>query len=165
MTQARGALLLLVALALLPLAAMASPTDPTWIGGIYDAADGDDEITLVLDMTAPGIGAAAEPVVQFWWSTDLMQPDATADQRPGSRHRERGPPDAAAMPSANLPATNPGHPISPGSSPLRSRPSTPTMSITPGGVRHGVGKARDGFATSGERVGHTEYILAFSWFP
>jgi hypothetical protein len=162
-TRAGGALLLLVALLLLPIAAMASPTDPTWIGGVYDAADGDDEIALVLEIAAPGLAAAAEPAFQLWWSADLMQPAGTAELRPGTLHRERGPPDGAAR-SASLPATILVIPSAPASSPLHSRPGTPTVSLTPD-VRRGVGKARDGLAAPGEGVGRTEDILPFSWFP
>src|SRR5215472_4131976 len=39
----------IVALILLPAIAFASPTDPSWIAGIYDGADGDDIVSLVDD--------------------------------------------------------------------------------------------------------------------
>ena len=38
-----------LALAVLPTLAAASPPDPAWIGGIYDAADGDEIVTLIGD--------------------------------------------------------------------------------------------------------------------
>jgi len=36
-------------LALIPVLAAASPPDPAWIGGIYDAADGDEIVTMIGD--------------------------------------------------------------------------------------------------------------------
>src|SRR5215467_8206537 len=36
-----------VAFVLLPFIAFASPSDPSWIAGIYDGADADDIVTLV----------------------------------------------------------------------------------------------------------------------
>jgi len=46
------ALLVLVLATLGPLAS-ASPPDPSWIGGFYDAADGDDAILAVTGMDSP----------------------------------------------------------------------------------------------------------------
>jgi hypothetical protein len=46
------ALLALVLATLGPLAS-ASPPDPGWIGGFYDAADGDDAILAVTGMDSP----------------------------------------------------------------------------------------------------------------
>ena len=46
------ALLVLVLSTLGPLAS-ASPPDPGWIGGFYDAADGDDVILAVTGMDSP----------------------------------------------------------------------------------------------------------------
>jgi len=46
------ALLVLVLSTLAPLAS-ASPPDPSWIGGFYDAADGDDVILAVTGMDSP----------------------------------------------------------------------------------------------------------------
>src|SRR5215813_5678418 len=43
---------IIVALILLPAIAFASPPDPSWIGGIYDAADGDDIVSLVYETSA-----------------------------------------------------------------------------------------------------------------
>ena len=39
-------------LLLLPVIAFASPPDPSWIAGIYDAADADDIVILVYETTA-----------------------------------------------------------------------------------------------------------------
>src|SRR5262249_15868258 len=46
------ALLVLVLVTLAPLAS-ASPPDPSWIGGFYDAADGDDAILAVTGLGSP----------------------------------------------------------------------------------------------------------------
>src|SRR5215831_2981325 len=58
--QGLGALLLLVALAIHPALAHASPPDPSWIPGIYDDADFDDVVLLV----AAGYPAAAPAVIE-----------------------------------------------------------------------------------------------------
>ncbi len=39
-------------LALIPVIAAASPPDPAWIRGIYDAADGDQIVTLIADQVS-----------------------------------------------------------------------------------------------------------------
>ena len=53
MRQANSAVLPMIALVLLlPAPAFASPTDPWWIDGIYDGADGDDIVSLVYDIAA-----------------------------------------------------------------------------------------------------------------
>ena len=54
------ALLVLVLSTLGPLAS-ASPPDPGWIGGFYDAADGDDVILAVTGMDSPPL----TPIVAF----------------------------------------------------------------------------------------------------
>ena len=53
---ARAVALILLLTALLPLA-YASPADPIWIDGFYDAADNDDVVRLLMDAT----GTSAEP--------------------------------------------------------------------------------------------------------
>ena len=45
--------LLVLILATLGPPASASPPDPSWIGGFYDAADGDDAILAVTGMDSP----------------------------------------------------------------------------------------------------------------
>jgi len=45
-----ASVVILVAVSLVPLA-YASPTDPLWISGIYDAADYDDVVWLLTDTT------------------------------------------------------------------------------------------------------------------
>jgi len=44
-------------LILLPAVAFASPPDPSWIAGIYDAADGDDIVSLVYETSAANVAA------------------------------------------------------------------------------------------------------------
>ncbi|HKB26381.1 MAG TPA: hypothetical protein VKG64_15195 [Methylomirabilota bacterium] len=41
-----------------PVAAAASVPDPSWIGGLYDGADGDELVALVWDQS-PGLEASA----------------------------------------------------------------------------------------------------------
>jgi len=50
-------------LALIPVIAAASPPDPAWIGGIYDAADGDEIVTLIGDQ-ASSHGVAGYAICQ-----------------------------------------------------------------------------------------------------
>ena len=52
-------LLIVVALILLPLIAFASPPDPSWIAGIYDGADGDDDDIVILVYETAATNAAA----------------------------------------------------------------------------------------------------------
>jgi hypothetical protein len=42
-------LLLILPLAAAKPLALASPPDPLWLAGVYDGADGDDAVTLILD--------------------------------------------------------------------------------------------------------------------
>lgn len=52
MTRRRGLVLLLALVVLAaPAAAAASVPDPTWIGGLYDGADGDELVALVWDQS------------------------------------------------------------------------------------------------------------------
>lgn len=50
LTVAAG--VVVTALCLLPIVAFASPTDPLWLPGFYDGADGDDIVTLVTESAA-----------------------------------------------------------------------------------------------------------------
>ena len=57
MTRRQGLVLLLALVVLAaPAAAAASVPDPTWIGGFYDGADGDELVALVWDQS-PAIDA------------------------------------------------------------------------------------------------------------
>ena len=51
------AVLILTALALLLTLAYASPPDPSWIPGVYDDADYDDVVTLVMSVTGNVVSA------------------------------------------------------------------------------------------------------------
>lgn len=57
-----------------PVAAAASVPDPSWIGGLYDGADGDELVALVWDQS-PGLEASA--VV-------LASPPGAASSPPGA---------------------------------------------------------------------------------
>ena len=59
--------LLAILVAIIPLA-YASPTDPTWIAGIYDAADYDDVLDVLTDLNA----------VRDFGSTIAVQPTVAA---------------------------------------------------------------------------------------
>jgi len=56
------ALLLLVGLIGLPALAQASPPDPTWIGGLFDAADFDDVVLAATSGDGAADGASAGTV-------------------------------------------------------------------------------------------------------
>jgi hypothetical protein len=59
----RGALLLLVALALFlgPIAGATIVPDPTWIAGVYDDGDG-DEVAILWDHTPAVVPVASAPL-------------------------------------------------------------------------------------------------------
>jgi len=58
--------LLVLVLSTLGAMASASPPDPSWIGGFYDAADGDDVVLAVTGMDSPpltpAVAVEAHPV-------------------------------------------------------------------------------------------------------
>jgi len=67
------ALLIVLIAAIIPLAC-ASPEDPTWIAGIYDAADYDDVIELLTDTTSVvhlGPPLTAQPLSLVVTSVDI----------------------------------------------------------------------------------------------
>jgi hypothetical protein len=68
---ARGLVVLLVALGAcaLPALAYASPPDPSWLSGIWNAADGDDVIALVLS-AVKAVGAVV--VTPAWLAPRLI---------------------------------------------------------------------------------------------
>src|SRR5262245_43238244 len=68
--------LLLATVALLTPLAQASPTDPTWIVGLYDAGDSDD-VVLLVDST---FSTSAD-----WRAAALPLTLATAELKPASR--------------------------------------------------------------------------------
>jgi hypothetical protein len=88
------ALVVLVLATLGPLAS-ASPPDPSWIGGFYDAADGDDAILAVTGMDSPPL----TPVVDVEARTITLGPVASA-AIPAERARALAAPAVRAPPSA-----------------------------------------------------------------
>ena len=94
LTLAVPALLVAVALALLPALAHASPADPSWIAGVWDGADGDDVVVLV--------GSAIKAVSASVDAQDRLEPRPVHLIAPGrdrahsAPHRDvlrsRGPP-------------------------------------------------------------------------
>jgi len=88
------ALLVLVLSTLGPLAS-ASPPDPGWIGGFYDAADGDDVILAVTGMDSPPL----TPVVAVE-THPVPLGDVTLPARPAERAFALAVPAVRAPPSA-----------------------------------------------------------------
>lgn len=81
-----------VALAAIPVLAAASPPDPTWIGGIYDAADGDEIVTLIGDQ-AGSHGVAGYAICQpLPLPQALHEMDSCTAQRFSKQRLTRGPP-------------------------------------------------------------------------
>ena len=68
---ARALIVLLFALgpAVLPALAYASPPDPSWISGIWNGADGDDVVVLILSAVK---GMAAAVVGHAWLTPRLI---------------------------------------------------------------------------------------------
>jgi hypothetical protein len=82
-------------LALVPFFATASPPDPTWIGGIYDAADGDEIVTLIGDQAGSN-GVAVYAVARpLQLSQALLQLERCTAQSISERCLTRGPPRGA----------------------------------------------------------------------
>ena len=85
-------LLLMIALALLPTAAAASPPDPTWIHGIYDEADGDDAVALVDGTVACKGAEPSAPLYPICLPKQLVNPERLASVSPRTLRRDRSPP-------------------------------------------------------------------------
>jgi len=87
-----GGLLLLaiVTVVALPSAAATLP-DQTWIQGIYDAADLDDLVILVTDLSGDQ-GHCPELSLPFHSVADLVSLNMDAYETPDSRPMARGPP-------------------------------------------------------------------------
>jgi len=91
-----NALLYLIAWAvpMLPVVAAASPCDPLWISGFYDADDGDDVVTSVSDSTATPHGdvydlRSLQPLAYKTWQCEFRRYTSQ-----WSLPDERGPPHA-----------------------------------------------------------------------
>jgi len=93
-------------LGLIPLFAAASPTDPTWICGIYDAADGDEIITLIGDQASSN-GVAVYVIGRpIDLRQALLQREPCTAQGFFERRLNRGPPSGPA-PTSPLPHLSP----------------------------------------------------------
>ena len=83
-----------IVLGLLPIAAAASPSDPTWIAGIYDEADGDDVVALVADTVACKNDDTHTLLWLVCLPDELTSPTASAYEPLRTLTRDRGPPQA-----------------------------------------------------------------------
>ena len=86
--------LLVVALGTSAPLAHASSPDPSWIPGIYDAADYDDIVVLVTGATgalSPLRAADLEPILEAVGAL-AQRPDVVAASLPASAFLPRGPP-------------------------------------------------------------------------
>ena len=80
------------AMILIPAIAFASPLDPSWLGGVYNGADGDDVVNLINDLVASkfaGLPDMPSPS-QFSKRPFTTKPD-TISSHPSCRFT-RGPP-------------------------------------------------------------------------
>jgi len=87
------------AMILIPAIAFASPLDPSWLGGVYDGANGDDVVSLVNDLVAskPARLADMPSPSQFYKPPFTTKPD-TISSYPSCRFT-RGPPLLSALAS------------------------------------------------------------------
>jgi len=92
MWRAISALLIVTVLCLLPVAAGASPPDPTWIAGIYDEADGDDVVWILDDTVACAHHDTDAFLVRFCLPAALIPSAPPAYETPCRLQRDRGPP-------------------------------------------------------------------------
>lgn len=76
------AAILIVTLAALTPAALASPPDPTWIAGLYDDGDHDDVILLVLSTSATPV-ARTDVAVWLDLAPDRSKLDTAVRIAPG----------------------------------------------------------------------------------
>ena len=98
----------LAALTVLPVAAGASPSDPIWIAGIYDSADGDDVIALIADTVASNLDDGCGSLSRLCLSHDLTHPWSGISEGARSRERQRGPPRLRARHASSAPPYGPG---------------------------------------------------------
>jgi len=95
------AIVVLAALTVLPVAAGASPSDPIWIAGIYDSADGDDVIALIADTVASNLDDGCRSLSRLCLSHDLTHPWSGISEGARSRERQRGPPGLRTRPASS----------------------------------------------------------------
>jgi hypothetical protein len=87
--------LVAMVLALIPFFAAASPPDPTWIGGIYDAADGDEIVTLIGDQAGSNRVAVYAVARPLQLPRALLQREPCTAQSFSEQSLTRGPPRGA----------------------------------------------------------------------
>jgi len=78
----------------LPILAQASPPDPSWIPGIYDDADFDDVVTLVV----MGTGILLEAPVDLWIVPRVVEAPTVPESAPAI---PRAAPDHSRAPPAS----------------------------------------------------------------
>lgn len=115
--------------------AYASDHDPTWLPGIYDGADGDDEVILAMI----AVGSDAVATVSPAPPNEISESIATdADQAPrycSLRTGGRGPPGLEALAFASPSQSSRTHPVPTIRTGLRvvnlaaADPSSPTVSL------------------------------------
>jgi len=86
----------MIVLGLLPSAAAASPSDPTWIAGIYDEADGDDVVALVGETVACRNDDTHILLCLVCLPDELISPTPSAYEPLRTLTRDRGPPQSLA---------------------------------------------------------------------
>ena len=95
MVRSLRIVLVAMVLALIPFFAAASPPDPTWIGGIYNAADGDEIVALIGDLAGSN-GVAVYAVTRpLQLPQALLQLEPCTAQSFSERCLTRGPPRGA----------------------------------------------------------------------
>ena len=87
------AVLLVAALATLSPLASASPSDPLWLGGVFDAADG-DEVVAAASIEAAGAG----PIIGPTWTLPAAPDAIRASGSAGLAHRFISAPPGRAPP-------------------------------------------------------------------
>ena len=92
MGRTGGLFLLAIAVVAVPLMAVASPQDPTWVAGIYDASDCDDVATLASEPSAAGNELVYELSPPAASSENLIGPDRRERDGTGWLPGMRGPP-------------------------------------------------------------------------
>jgi len=107
MARPLAVVFLATALVLLPLAAGASASDPTWIAGIYDEADGDDVIALIGDTVACTSEEAWEALSRVCLPDEVIHPWRGVSEGACSRERQRGPPRVRARLTSSRPRLAP----------------------------------------------------------
>lgn len=89
------AVVLAITASIAPVVAASMVPDPTWIGGFYDGADGDELATLNWDRAAAVPVAAEPPARPTTWGPAPPPPRGALRRLPPSAHRSRSPPVAS----------------------------------------------------------------------